>query len=403
MWPGVLHKTLGSLLLWSMLSVFAACGGPPFSPGSPFGPDLATDSNGDSLWSADLHDTASPPDLPPTPQPDVTDADSADPSADGDAADQHPADAPAQRVLGFPVAPSAIPEPPDPKQGFRFVVISDSNGQYGQEEQPITTGKAVAQIIQRYKPAFVIHNGDMVAGQKSGQSESLIRSMWEHYHTDATLPLRSASIPLMPVPGNHDADPNYPDRALYKETWLEAAHVPQLPLRDGEHYPFYYSFTYGGALFCLLDGATGKTLDQPQLDWLAEQLSSGRHYPLAFVFSHLPIAKLRETDYGTLNHGQDLYDLLVVERVNALFSGHYEVYYKGFLGELPIVSDGFVSGGCHYLTDDDVCQQKTFVIVDVIGDQIAQLFAVEWAYFDKIFDESALPLKVEGYRRFDQP
>lgn len=291
----------------------------------------------------------------------------------------------------------AIPPAPAGKDGdFRFAVISDSNGPYGSIPQGEGVPAAIRQLTESIKPRFVIHNGDMIAGQKRGISREQLLQMWESYHQSVTLPLERANIPLIPVPGNHDSDPNLLDRAVYIEQWKERP--PRgLNMISDRHYPLNYSFTYQGSYFVVLDSIA--PFDKKQLAWLRRELRRGRIYKHRFVFSHLPFERFLDTDYGTLRHKFELYEALIKYDVTTFFSAHYEVYYKGKYGDLSVVSTGILAGTCRKLIGQEDCQGQSFVVTDVSADETLRIFAVRGPRFSSIFDDFLLPDKVGSYTR----
>ncbi|MCA9523628.1 MAG: metallophosphoesterase [Myxococcales bacterium] len=292
---------------------------------------------------------------------------------------------------------TAIPPGPHGKEGdFRFAVISDSNGSYGSIPQGEGVPAAVRQLVESIKPRFVVHNGDMIAGQKRGITREQLLQMWESYHQSVTLPLERAGIPLIPVPGNHDSDANLPDRAVYIEQWKERPPTGVNMISD-RYYPLHYSFTYQGSYFVVLDSIA--PFDKTQLSWLRRELRRGRIYKHRFVFSHLPFERFLDTDYGTLRHKFELYEALIKYDVTTFFSAHYEVYYKGKYGDLNVVSTGILAGTCRKLIGQEECQGQSFVVTDVTADDTLRIFAVRGPSFTSVFDDFLLPDKVGSYSR----
>lgn len=293
---------------------------------------------------------------------------------------------------------TAIPPRPDPGPGnYRFVVISDSNRGYGRISQGAGVAAAVAQITGSIKPHFVIHNGDMIAGQQPGLGGAKLRLMWQRYNDQVTYPLARASIPLVPVPGNHDADPDYLDRQIYLDTWKQPVQKPKLNYLSDAQYPLYYSFTHKGAYFIVIDSLAKSTREM--ITWLKRELRRARVYRSRFVFSHLPFEKLLNTSYGTLRNKFELYELFIKYDVTTFFSAHYEVYYKGKYGDLNVVSTGILAGTCRKLIGQEDCQGMSFVVVDVIDYKPARIFAVRGPEFTQVFDEFLLPDRVGSYTR----
>jgi hypothetical protein len=316
----------------------------------------------------------------------------------------------------------SIPPPPEPGEtSFRFVVISDSNGPYGSIAQGTPVPKAVASIVGAVRPELVVHNGDMVAGQRADFTREHLERMWEGYHEAITQPLLLAGIPLAPVAGNHDASPNIPrEREMFRHQWRRPAFVPELTFVADRDYPIRYTFTHKGALFVVMDGASGR-VEEGDLRWLRTQLESAKIYTARFVFSHVPLHKFTDAHFGDVVQreeaheelrrpaGEDeleysgldkhfrVYNLFLETNVTMLFSGHYEVYYKGRYGALRVVSTGNIAGTRRALSGQDRGQGPSYVVVDVVGGRPKHVFAVRGPDFRSRFDESELPSEVEVY------
>lgn len=114
---------------------------------------------------------------------------------------------------------------------FRFVVIGDRTGQH----RPGVFEDAMDKV-ERLRPDFVINIGDLIEGN-SEDREQLGRE-WD----EIGAAIDRLSVPFFYVPGNHDLT-----NAVQRDEWRK---------RLGAD---YYSFTYKGALFLVLN-----TEDPPQ-------------------------------------------------------------------------------------------------------------------------------------------
>ena len=107
-------------------------------------------------------------------------------------------------------------------QSLRVAVISDLNGSYGSTDYNPRVNAVVERII-KLAPDLVISTGDMVAGQRRPVlSETQVKAMWQAFHAGVTDPLRSAGIPLLVTPGNHDASAYggfEGERRIFTEQW----------------------------------------------------------------------------------------------------------------------------------------------------------------------------------------
>lgn len=305
----------------------------------------------------------------------------------------------AARETPRPVVTPRLAPANGPSPALRFVVISDSNDRYGSEAQGIGVERAVRRIVDAIAPAFVIHNGDLIAGQSRRLGPERIERMWRGYHNAVTIPLANAGIPLFPVPGNHDAAPTHrlPDRALYEQQWLDPAFRPKWPLYDPYRYPFSYTFVAGNALFVIIDAATGR-VDSRDLAWLRRTLRASRSFDQVFAFAHVPFAPYLDRSYGTLRPIRPLYRLLARHAVR-LFTGHYEVYFDGYFGDLRTVSCGQLSHTCRVPIGQQACQGMAFLVADFVRGRL-RLVALRGPLFRSRFDPNALPLEVGSYWRW---
>jgi predicted phosphodiesterase len=187
---------------------------------------------------------------------------------------------------------------------FSFAVVGDSgSGGKGQ--------LAVAALLERLGPDFVLHTGDVVypAGQE------------RHYDRRFFAPYRNLikTVPLFPVLGNHDV------RQGNGAAFLENFHPP---LGSPGSTKRYYSFDWGNAHFAALDselyyGDEGGSMEQ-QKDFLERDLAATR--------KRWRVAFLHRSPYGSSRHGgdervrEDLEPLFVKHGVDLVFAGHDHVY-----------------------------------------------------------------------------
>jgi len=174
---------------------------------------------------------------------------------------------------------------------LRVAVISDLNGSYGSTRYEASVDRALERILA-LKPDLVISTGDMVAGQRKPHlTKPEVAAMWQAFHAHVSEPLAAAGIPLAVTPGNHDGSAYggfEAERRIYGEQW--GARKPGLRFLDDAHYPFYYAFAAGDALFISLDATTVGGLPGEQMDWLRDLLERhGGDYAQRVVFSHVPL------------------------------------------------------------------------------------------------------------------
>jgi len=200
---------------------------------------------------------------------------------------------------------------------IRFAVIGDRTGGH----EPGIHGEIMMEI-ERMKPDFVVGVGDMIEGYTG--DIGTIEEEWKQYAALAG----SLSMPFYKVPGNHD---------IWDST---AAEVYRR--RIGEP---YYSFDAGPIHFVTLDTgrwATVTSFPQEQVDWLKSDLEENRDAEHTVVIHHIPYW------VETVAKGKPdpLHDIFVANGVDAVFTGHYHVYFSGRYDGIVYTGVGSSGGGC---------------------------------------------------------
>lgn len=302
--------------------------------------------------------------------------------------------------LSLPDGENGIPTASMGPRSFRFCVISDSNSTYGSIAQGAGVSAAMKAIVERLKPELVVHNGDMVAGQKKSLDKERIEAMWNQYFQAVADPLALAGIILAPVGGNHDASAGFKDRDIFISRWTESPRVPNLDFSCREEFPLFYSFNYKGASFVVL-GAVNGHMKAGEVETAVKLLERSAGKPL-FVFNHVPFEKLHRKNHGRLAPEDRLYAIFIASGVDLFFSSHYELYFRGFYKNLPVVSTGVLAAVDRRLLGTDVPQGMSFVAIDVVDGKVSRVFGVKGPRFDTCFDESVLTEEFGNYRRFNR-
>ena len=327
--------------------------------------------------------------------------------------------------LTMPPSPAQIPPPPLLLPGGgRVAVISDSNGSYGSVSQPGAVDSAVDALIDQGVD-LVIHCGDMVAGQSGGLSRGEVDAMWGGYHSTITDRLTASGATLVPVAGNHDADPSMThDRPAYIEQWTSRR--PDVEFIDDERYPMAYSFAYQGSFFLVIDGATGNLGsdreiwgDVSQLQWVEAQLLAAQDYQYRFAFSHVPFSSFTQEEngdimeHGSITQGDALFDVFTRMNLDVFFSAHYHVFFKGRYAGSPsssggdalnVVSTGRIGSGARYPIGQSERQSRAFVLMDLEDGLMRDLFGLERTddgVYSRVFQDAWLSLYAGDYVRFD--
>jgi 3',5'-cyclic AMP phosphodiesterase CpdA len=233
----------------------------------------------------------------------------------------------------------AAPDASGLRLPIRFAVIGDRTGGH----VPGVHG-AIMTEIERMKPDFVVGVGDMIEGYSG--DVAAIEEEWKEYLGLAG----TFTMPFYMVPGNHDIWDST-SAELYRK------HV-------GEP---YYSFDAGPIHFVVLDTgrwSTASSFPQEQLEWLASDLEENLEAEYKIVVYHIPywietIAK---------GNPDPLHDICTMHGVDAVFTGHYHVYFSGRYDDISYTGVGSSGGGCEPgLTG----LEYHFVWVTVDGDGIS--------------------------------
>lgn len=224
-----------------------------------------------------------------------------------------------------------------PGRAFTFVVIGDT-----QSQAPVV--QRVSELAREHRPNLFVHAGDLV-GTGSSKSD------WTGHFFPSAAPLL-ATVPLMPVLGNHEQDAQH--------------YYDYMSLPDPER---WYSFRYGDAEFFMLDGNRSLAQQSEQLEWLAGALSASTA-SWRFAVLHQPPYTSDSNDYGdtattTSSRGdmnvRNIVELLEQHDVDMCFSGHVHDYERTFPirdGEVVPYEEGGVvyvtaAGGGGHLEDFD--------------------------------------------------
>lgn len=244
---------------------------------------------------------------------------------------------------------------------FTFAIQADSH--LDENTVPALYEKTLAQI-KRDAPAFLMDLGDTFMVEKLARTydEAAARFALQKKYLSAL-----GTLPLFLVNGNHDGEQGWVNTE--KPAWTKELREDNFPnplLTVPGYTPpaegNYYAFTYGTALFVVLDPYTFTTvkrqsdtdgwdctLGKEQYDWLAQTLSTSTA-AYRFVFVHNMVGGFGKDsrggaeaaayfEWGGKNaDGSDafaaqrstwampIHDLLVQNNVTAVFHGHDHFY-----------------------------------------------------------------------------
>ncbi len=278
-------------------------------------------------------------------------------------------------------APASAQVAMDPPRGdLRIVVLGDLNGPYGATEYAAAVHRAVAAIVEVWRPDLVLLPGDLVAGQSRALPDERFAEMWAAFDAAVAAPLRDAGIPYAAAMGNHDAsklrgaDGAHAfarERDAAAAYWSDADHRSGLDVTTDADAPFAWSF-HLGPLFVAVVDASGPTLDDAERAALATALDApeARSADLRWVVGHLPllgVAEGRDRVGEVAWRAEELRDLMVAGGVDAYLSGHQGAFYAAAWGDLELVfSPGAVGGRA--LRGTGLAPRAGVLVVDVALD-----------------------------------
>ena len=220
---------------------------------------------------------------------------------------------------------------PVPESIFTFVVITDGhiNPKEDQSSSPWESNhmangrnRYVVDMLNRLKPDFVIHMGDLVHPVPSLPSYTVAAKRFHDIY-------RQLDCPLHLMPGNHDVGDK-------PSSWTPAEVVNETFLAQFEKHfgRCYSSFDHQSCHFILLNCQlfnSGLKEEETQRRWLEEDLAQNRHKRI-FMFIHYPpyiTSPGEEEHYDNLSEPARSWflGLLVQYKVKALFSGHVHSFF----------------------------------------------------------------------------
>jgi len=252
---------------------------------------------------------------------------------------------------------------------FTFIITADSHigGLSGKAEGTSPPKdelflKALENISKEDADFYIILGDEGMTDHAKSQGDALHRySVWRWFYDKAC-----HSIPLFYVLGNHDGELSWAPENV--RLWSREARRTYTVNPDKQTYPQggheygnYYAFTWGDALFVVLDPFldTGRfnpeytwyvlrylggswTLGKRQFTWL-QRVLEGSEENYKFIFMHHVLASWERNGYGRggakyayHNNQEKLQQLMRKYGVQILFYGHDHVFADG------------IAGGVHY-------------------------------------------------------
>jgi hypothetical protein len=200
---------------------------------------------------------------------------------------------------------------------FRMAILSDRTGGHTPGIYP-----RVIEEINLLNPDIVVTVGDQIEGY--GEDYDRSEAEWD----SVLILLEAVEAPLYLVAGNHD---------IWDET-SEAMY------REKTGFEPYYSFDYENTHFVILDVSridSPSDFPEDQKAWLVEDLGQHQDAENIFVFYHKPLWE------QTLPRGETdpMHEIFAAHGVDAVFNGHYHVYFAGDYDGVEYTTIGSSGGG----------------------------------------------------------
>ncbi|MCR1784998.1 metallophosphoesterase [Nocardioides carbamazepini] len=219
----------------------------------------------------------------------------------------------------------------DPDELWTFAVVADThinasgratNSPWKANAQANGRARAVLAEIERSKPDFVLHLGDIVHPVPS-------HADYDAAVTTFQTMVDSMSMPVHLVPGNHDVG----DKPM---AWTPAEIVNPENVERYEQKlgPSYYHFDHRGCRFVAVNAQlfnSGFDIEHDQWLWLDRVLAEAKEMR-RFVFLHYPPFILHADEPGNYDNldepGRSRFlDLVVHHDVEAIFAGHVHNFF----------------------------------------------------------------------------
>jgi predicted phosphodiesterase len=250
---------------------------------------------------------------------------------------------------------SSVRRTPEVSEGFSFVVLGDTRSN-------LEVARRVLARAREEHPAFILHTGDLVG-------HGAVEEYLSHH---VPLIKEIAPIPLIPVPGNHEAGPNT-DFAAFAA------------LYGGLH----FSFDFADCRFVGINNGDEDGVSRNDLAFLREELGKPG-VKQKFVMLHVPPlyleASLHSTDERGFRTNASAFRKLMAEmKVDAVFAGHVHGYAAETLDGVRYIITG---GGGAPLTQTLGAEGKVhnFVLVHVAPSgmtwEVFRLRGEEWVQSD---------------------
>ncbi|MFC1474675.1 metallophosphoesterase [bacterium] len=198
-----------------------------------------------------------------------------------------------------------------PKKHDPFTFIA-----YGDSRSGHAVHKILLNLMMKRRPALILNSGDLVGDGRKQED-------WDVFW--GIVGPVTDSIPYYPCLGNHEKN-----SALYYKYFS---------LPEGAEGERYYSFSYGGAFFIILDPDGGLLVMPKQKKWLKEQLRKAQAYDFIFAMFHYPPYSSSKRE-PLLSLRRALGPVFERYKVTAVFNGHDHFYERSEDGSVTYIVTG---------------------------------------------------------------
>jgi len=159
---------------------------------------------------------------------------------------------------------------PDTPQPFTFVAGGDTKS----FDEPLLAGQNSNRIVAKLRPLFVYFNGDFTTGSGLDAPNWKI---WLNDWQELTTTPDGRMIPIVPVHGNHENG----DRANLN-------YMFNVPYQENDSSYIYYSLSFGGDFFHMIQLNSEIEEGGAQRDWLEADLKEHKNYTFKIAAYHKP-------------------------------------------------------------------------------------------------------------------
>jgi hypothetical protein len=219
---------------------------------------------------------------------------------------------------------------PSRPESFTFIEGGDTKS----EGNPLEAGRNTNRVVACLRPLFVYYNGDFISGDGTNPE------WWKQWLTDwhkMTTTDDNRMVPIVPIHGNHE---NGDKGNLY--------HIFNAPYHNGDSSKIYYSLSFGGNFFHMVQLNTEIEEGGQQREWLKNDLEKHRDFTFKIAGYHKPFFPHTKTKADNPNQYRQWAWLFYENRLSVSFDADSHMAKITY----PIVPDSTSDGFSGYKRDD---------------------------------------------------